>query len=424
MTAESQRPDTQRIATLRKEMRYPAALGGGMKTSVDGGCIAGPRYETQGGTWLRTKKAVRGTMKQTVGQSDDFETRATDLVIRLVFLGLFAYLSLGLLRPFVSIFVWAVILTVALFPVYRSLSATLGGRRGLAATLVTLITLAILLGPLAALTASLVETVVALAADIRAGTLQLPKPPASVATWPMIGDKLNAVWLLASTNLEGAISQFGPKLVPMGETALGRVSATGADVLRFIASVVLMGFLFVPGPRLAEMVRRIAQRIIAPRGVQFVDLAGATIRNVSRGVVGVALLQALLLGVVFQVAGVPGAGLLAVLALMFCLAQLGPIPVVVPVAIWAWVTMAPGSAVMFTLAVGAISALDHSLKPLLMSRGLTTPTLVILLGVLGGTLSHGLLGLFLGPIVLAVFYDLVLSWTGAAETPATSAQGD
>ena len=123
-------------------------------------------------------------MKQTVPQSEDFETRATDLVIRLVFLGLFAYLSLGLLRPFVSIFVWAVILTVALFPVYRSLSATLGGRRGLAATLVTLITLAILLGPLAALTASLIETVVALAADIRAGTLQLPKPPASVATWP------------------------------------------------------------------------------------------------------------------------------------------------------------------------------------------------------------------------------------------------
>lgn len=363
-------------------------------------------------------------MKQTVPQSEEFETRATDLVIRLVFLGLFAYLSVGLLRPFVSIFVWAVILTVALFPVYRSLGAALGGRRGLAATLVTLITLAILLGPLAALTASLVETVVALAADIRAGTLQLPKPPASVATWPMIGDKLNAVWLLASTNLEGAISQFGPKLVPMGETALGRVSATGADVLRFIASVVLMGFLFVPGPRLAEMARRIAQRIIAPRGVQFVDLAGATIRNVSRGVVGVALLQALLLGVVFQVAGVPGAGLLAVLALMFCLAQLGPIPVVVPVAIWAWFTMAPGSAVVFTLALGAISALDHSLKPLLMSRGLTTPTLVILLGVLGGTISHGLLGLFLGPIVLAVFYDLVLSWTGAAETPAMPAQGD
>ena len=238
----------------------------------------------------------------------------------------------------------------------------------------------------------------------------------------MIGDKLHAVWLLASTNLEGAISQFGPKLVPMGETALGRMSATGVDVLRFIASILLMGFLFVPGPRLAAMARRIAQRIIAPRGVHFVDLAGATIRNVSRGVVGVALLQALLLGIVFQLSGVPGAGLLAVLALMFCLAQLGPIPVVVPVAIWAWFTMTPGSAVMFTLAVGAISALDHSLKPLLMSRGLTTPTLVILLGVLGGTISHGLLGLFLGPIVLAVFYDLVLTWADSEEKPGLPGQ--
>lgn len=363
-------------------------------------------------------------MEQTDKSGDTLETRLTDLVIRLIVLGLFAYLSLGLLRPFVSMFVWAVILTVALFPVYRSLAAAFGGRCGLAAAAVTLATLAILLGPLAALTASFIETAAALAGDIRAGTLQIPAPPASVEGWPVIGDKLHAVWLLASTNLEGAISQFGPKLVPVGETALGRMSATGADVLRFIASILLMGFLFVPGPRLAAMARQLAQRIIAPRGVHFVDLAGATIRNVSRGVVGVALLQALLLGVVFQLSGVPGAGLLAVLALMFCLAQLGPIPVVVPVAIWASFTMAPGSAVMFTLAVGAISALDHSLKPLLMSRGLTTPTLVILLGVLGGTISHGLLGLFLGPIVLAVFYDLVLTWTGPAEKPVLPGQGD
>jgi predicted PurR-regulated permease PerM len=158
--------------------------------------------------------------------------------------------------------------------------------------------------------------------------------------------------------------------------------------------------------------------------VQFVDLAGATIRNVSRGVVGVALLQAILLGVVFQIAGVPGAGLLAVLALMFCLAQLGPSPVVVPVAIWAWLTMPAWAALVLTLALGAISALDHSLKPLLMSRGLTTPTLVILLGVIGGTISHGLLGLFLGPIVLAVLYDLVLTWSGPAETADLSVRDD
>ena len=363
-------------------------------------------------------------MKQTDRLSEDFETRVTDLVIRMAVLGLFAYLSIGLLRPFVSIFVWAVILTVALFPVYRRLSTALGGRRGLAAMAVTLATLAVLLGPLAALTASFIETVAALAGDIRAGTLQIPKPPVSIASWPMVGDKLHAAWLLASTNLEGAIGQFGPKLLPMGETALGRVSSTGVDVLRFIASVILMGFLFLPGPRLAAMARRIAQRIIAPRGVQFVDLAGATIRNVSRGVVGVALLQAILLGVVFQIAGVPGAGLLAVLALMFCLAQLGPIPVVVPVAIWAWLTMPAWEALVLTLALGAISALDHSLKPLLMSRGLTTPTLVILLGVIGGTISHGLLGLFLGPIVLAVLYDLVLTWSGPAETADLSVRDD
>jgi hypothetical protein len=137
-------------------------------------------------------------MEQTDTSGDGLETRVTDLVIRLIVLGLFAYLSLGLLRPFVSMFVWAVILTVARFPIYRSLAAAFGGRCGLAAAVVTLATLAVLLGPLAALTASFIETAASLAADVRPGTRQVPAPPASVAGWPVTGGKLHDVWLLAS----------------------------------------------------------------------------------------------------------------------------------------------------------------------------------------------------------------------------------
>jgi predicted PurR-regulated permease PerM len=180
--------------------------------------------------------------------------------------------------------------------------------------------------------------------------------------------------------------------------------------LKFVLSVILMGLMLKPGPRLAAGAKAFAARLVAPRGEHFVDLAGATIRNVSRGVIGVALIQTLIAGIVLEVAGVPGAGLLAFAILIFCIIQIGPAPVLVPVVIWAWATMSGGSALVLTLVLVPVLVIDNVLKPILMARGLTTPLLVILTGVIGGTISYGLIGLFLGPIVLAVFYELVVAW--------------
>jgi predicted PurR-regulated permease PerM len=191
---------------------------------------------------------------------------------------------------------------------------------------------------------------------------------------------------------------------------LGKMAAIGADVLMFVASVVIAGFLFVPGPRLAAGARHFAGRLIAPRGAHFVNLAGATIRNVSRGVIGVALLQTLLAGIILEVAGVPGAGLIAFVVLILCIVQIGPAPVLLPVIVWAWTAMSSGGALVLTALLVPVMLIDNVLKPILMARGLTTPMLVILTGVIGGTITHGLTGLFLGPIVLAVFYELVVAW--------------
>jgi predicted PurR-regulated permease PerM len=350
------------------------------------------------------------------------DARITDLVIRIGLLGLLLYWSLTLIQPFLPVVIWAVVLAVALFPLQDWLGRKLGGRYGLSSVLVTLLMLGMVLGPVAALAASLVETVQFLLHGLTDGTLRIPKPPAGVADWPIIGAPLHEAWSLGSGNLESALRTYGPKLAPAAEPVLRMLSSIGIDLLRFVLAALVAGVLFRTGRPLAEGGRRLATRIIAPRGGQFVDMAGATIRNVSRGVVGVAVLQTVLAGIVLQLAGVPGAGLLAFAILILCIIQIGPVLVILPVLIWAWATKDTGSALLLTVLLVPIGLLDNVLKPILMSRGLSTPTLVIFLGVIGGTVTYGLIGLFLGPIVLSVFYDLMVSW--ARFDPASDRSAD
>lgn len=352
-----------------------------------------------------------------------FEAGATDFVVRLAFLGLFAWWSLQLVSPFVPIVVWAILLAVALYPAYAWLARVLGGRRGLAATLLTLLALATVLGPVSMLTASLAESVQWIAAGVQAGTLKVPPPPPGVADWPVVGDEIAEAWTLAAGNLDAAVSRYGPAIIPAGGTVLAKLADIGVDVLKFVASVIIAGFLFLPGPRLAAGVRAFASRLIQPRGAHFVDLAGATIRNVSRGVIGVALFQALLAGIILALAGIPGAGLIAFVVLLLCIVQIGPAPVLLPLLVWVWMTQATTFALVLTLLLVPIVVIDNVLKPILMARGLTTPMLVILTGVIGGTLTHGLVGLFLGPVVLSVFYELVVAWTRLGTPPEPPAPG-
>lgn len=353
------------------------------------------------------------------------EARATDFVVRLTFLGLFAWWSLELMRPFAPILIWAILLTVALYPGYDWLARRLGGRRGLAAAILTLIALAIVLGPVSILAASLAESIQWLAAGLGSGALKVPPPPANVEDWPMVGPQLDEAWTLAAISLDDALHRYGGVVLPASGTVLGRLAAIGGDVLRFVASVLIAGFLFHPGPRLAAGARTFASRLIAPRGAQFIDLAGATIRNVSRGVIGVALLQALLAGAILHLAGIPGAGLIAFGVLILCIIQIGPALILVPVLVWIWMSHATGFALVLTLLLVPVILIDNFLKPILMARGLTTPMLVILAGVIGGTLSHGLIGLFLGPVVLSVFYDLVVTWTlHTTNDPEAAADGN
>jgi predicted PurR-regulated permease PerM len=332
------------------------------------------------------------------------------LAVRLVCLGLIAYWALILIRPFLTILIWSTIIAVALYPIFEWLSVKFFGHRALAATLITLCSLVIMLGPATWLGLSLADSARMLSARLSDGTIAIPPPPETVKAWPVIGNYAYETWQLASTNLREVLMQAAPQLKPLGTGVLAAAGSVGINMLKFIVATIISGFLFIPGPRLVHSVKNVFQHLAAKRGEMFVDVAGATIRNISRGVIGIAIVQALLAGVGLILAGVPGAGLISFAVLLLGIIQIGPAVILIPVVVWSWFAMDTGMASLFSAYMILVGLLDNILRPLVMAKGLSTPMPVILVGVFGGTLAHGMIGLFVGPIVLSIAWQLLALW--------------
>jgi len=333
------------------------------------------------------------------------------LAVRIVCLGLLGYWSLILIRPFLTIIVWSIIIAVALYPIFDWLSARLHGHRASAAAAITIVSLLVMLGPATWLGLSLAASVRTLIARFGDGSIVIPPPPEAIKGWLLIGDKIYELWRLASTNLRQLLIEAGPQLKPLGGSLLNIAGGVGINLLKFIVATVISGFLLIPGPSLVQSVKNVLGHVAERRGEEFVDLTGATIRNISRGVIGIALLQALLAGIGLLFAGVPAAGLFSFLVLVLGIIQIGPSIILIPLIVWSWFTMETTVAVLFTLYMVPVNLLDNVLRPLVMGKGLRTPMPVILIGVIGGTLVHGLIGLFVGPIVLSIAWQLLVVWT-------------
>ncbi|MFO1159687.1 MAG: AI-2E family transporter [Reyranellaceae bacterium] len=333
-----------------------------------------------------------------------------DLAVRIALIAGVVYVSVLLLRPVVPLMLWAVILAVAVSPLFVFLNRRLRLPSGLAAAVLSIFLLALLLVPVVLLAASAVETLEAYAKMLVKGDHVVPPPAESIRSWPVVGPRLYDFWKSASEDTRALVTGHVNQITSAGRFVGGLAAGMAMEVLQFATAIIVSGVLLAYSGRLVGMVDGLANRITASRGKRFIEIAGATIRNVSQGVIGVALLQAALLGVGMLVAGVPFAGAITFGALVLAIVQVGPGIIMLPVLVWAWFTFPIVSAAVFTVYTVPLLLLDNILRPLVMARGLQTPMVIILAGVICGTLAGGLIGLFVGPVVLSVFYDLVSAW--------------
>ena len=331
-----------------------------------------------------------------------------DLAIRLGFIVLLGYWSFRVIAPFLTIGLWSAILTVALYPLFDWLAGRLSPRA--AAALVTVLSLMVVVGPMTWLGLGMIAGVSSLVTGFDTGQLLPPLPSEFVKGWPIIGERLHQLWSLAATNMKVALAEVAPMLKPVGAKLLYIAQGALFGLFELVVSIVVAGFLFTRGPQLVDALSSFLGRVLSYRGKELVQLAGATIRNVSRGVVGIALLQAFLAGAGFLAAGIPAAGVLAFVALLLGIVQIGPAILFIPIVVWSWTAMETTHALIFTAYMIPVGLVDNVLKPLLMARGLTTPMPVIMVGVIGGTMAYGIVGLFFGPIVLSVAWAVMVAW--------------
>jgi predicted PurR-regulated permease PerM len=329
-------------------------------------------------------------------------------MVTVLFLGCFA-----VLRPFLSAILWAVILTFSTWPVYHGIERVVAGRKGLAAGLMVLLVATVLIVPLVFLGTSLAEDVTALIEIVRQLLIEgPPNPPAWVAKLPVVGARLHDRWQAVAGSGAKLTEELTRYLIPLRDWALHGAANLGESILYLTLSVFIAFFFYRDGAVLSQKLEALFARVGGKQAPELLRLAGDTIKSVVYGIIGTALVQGFLAGTGFLIAGVPGVLLLGVLTCIFSLIPLGPPLIWVPAAIWLFQRGETGWAVFLALwGFLVVSTIDNVLKPYFISKGSHLPFILVFLGVLGGVLAFGVLGIFLGPTLLAVAYALFLEWS-------------
>ncbi len=351
---------------------------------------------------------------------------AVEVAVRLGVIVVLIGLCLLIISPFLSIVVWAAIIAVAADAPYEKLCTLLGGRRALAAALTVSLSLLVLFVPAVMLSGTLVAGAHYFAEDLEDGQLHLPAPAESVAQWPIVGLPVYDAWKSASENLAEALVKIAPQLQSLSLWLLRAAGSAGAGILQLVGSLLLAGVMLARSPGRRSAIALVASRLAGSvRGPELAELANATVQSVVQGILGVALIQSILAGLGFIVADIRAAGLWALLVLVAAVIQIPVTLVMVPPVLIAFSTMSGASATLFTLWCVAVSLLDNILKPILFGRGVKVPRIVIFLGAIGGILTMGIVGLFLGSVVLALGHTLCLAWLAKPEalTAATAVEG-
>lgn len=340
----------------------------------------------------------------------NFQKNAMASFIQIAALVVLVVWCLRIVAPFVSVILWGMIIAVALYPLHAALAVKMGDREKTSATLFVLLGLAILLVPAYILTESSVHTLRSVGEQLHTGSVSISPPNESVAEWPVIGEKVYDVWSGAASNLEATLNNFRDELRALGGQVVRFAGATALGILQFVASIIIAGVFLVSAEGGRRTAVKFSTSLVGERGEALTDLAIATIRNVAKGVLGVAIIQALLAAVGLVLMDIPAAGIWTFAVLMLAIMQLPPFIVLLPIAIWVFSVAEPVPATIFLVYSLIVSVSDGFLKPLFLGRGMEIPMLVILLGAIGGMIMSGIVGLFIGAVVLALGYQILMAW--------------
>jgi predicted PurR-regulated permease PerM len=336
-----------------------------------------------------------------------------DLLVRVALIGGLALLCYRAVSPFVNLLVWSSILAIAIYPLHQWLARRTRGRQGLASTLLVILGALLIGTPTALLMNSFADSIGSFIDAVQQNRVEIPAPPKRVENWPIVGKNVYGVWSKAHADLPGLVQSAQPKIRELARKAVSVVASIGSGILLFLASFLVASILMAYGQSAALTGRTLLARVAGPaRGEVLGRLSIATIRAVALGVIGVAAIQAILIGLALLITGVPGAGVLAIIALVLGIAQVPAVVVTLPVIIYIWSSGNYGStaAITYTIILLLSGMADNVLKPLMLGRGVSVPMPVILFGALGGMASAGIEGMFVGATSLALGYEIFKSW--------------
>ena len=343
-------------------------------------------------------------------QEKSYMKLATDIAIRIGVLALLIVWCFQILRPFITPVIWGTIIAIAFYPACKKLRDLLGGRIKMAASIMTVMTLLLIIFPSVKMVGSLVDGMTYLNQKIQSGEIKVPPPPDNIDSWPVIGKPLKTRWHEASVNLEATLVRYVPQIKAVSLKLLELAMSTSMGLLQFTLSIIIAGVLMANAKGGGNLVSELFVSLAGERGSDFADISTVTIRNVVKGILGVAIIQGFLAGMGFMVAGVPGAAIWAFLCLFLAIIQIGIAPVAIPVIIYMFYRADPLTAGLLMAWLILVMLSDNFLKPILLGRGAPVPMLVIFLGSIGGFLSMGFIGLFIGAVILSLSFKLFRAW--------------
>ena len=351
--------------------------------------------------------------------------RATPDLARTTFavlaMALLIIASLWIVRPFLGPAIWATMVVVATWPVMQRVQGLLRGKRSLAVAVMSLLLLLLFVVPLTVAIVTIVGNTDRIVewARMVTGYRLTPTAPAWLSSLPLVGAQLASLWAEAvAAGLDGALERLSPYAGNLTKWFVAEVGSLGFLLLQFFMTVVIAAIMYASGEEASTMVRRFARRLAGERGESTVQLAGDAIRGVALGVGVTAVVQSILGGIGLAMVGVPFAGLLSALMFMLCIAQVGPALVLVPAVVGVYWSGSPGWGTFLLVWTVIVTSLDNVLRPALIRMGADLPLLLIFAGVIGGLLAFGLVGIFVGPVVLAVGYTLLEAWMAEADPAA------